>query len=172
MTTKEYFYAAYKRVCKAKGRTVDVEHAAECWRVVEMQRGDVFDEAATRLNATSEYFPTPKDWLDACKAIQGERDMAALRTRQAQYDRMTEAPRTYHCPVCLDTGFEQRHCPEPPDAEWCPICKRQKQHLYDHDYVTPCACRATNPEYQKKLDKQREAKMKRDQANERGNRAA
>jgi hypothetical protein len=171
MTIKERFFGAYKRVCKARSRTMDVEHAAECWIVVQFQHGDVFDAAATRLNATSEYFPTPKDWLDACVAVQTERDLAAIRARQTEHDAHTDE-RTFHCHVCRDTGFETRHCPLPGGTEWCPICKRQGHHLYDHTYVTPCACRAHNPEYQAKLDKQRAASLKSQQATTRRNRVA
>jgi hypothetical protein len=171
MTGKERFFAAYKRVCTAKSRALDVDHAAECWAVVQLQRGDIFDAAATRLNATSDYFPSPKDWLDACRAIQAERDLAAIRARQAQYDAHTDQ-RTFHCHVCRDTGLEPRPCPEPPNADWCPICRRQGHHLYDHIYRVPCACRETNPVYQATLDKRRAAHLKHQQMNARGTRAA
>jgi hypothetical protein len=142
---------------------VDVEHAEECWRVVETQRGDVFDAAATHLNATSEYFPAPKEWLDACRAVQGERDMVRLRDQEAAAA-VYRNERTYHCLDCLDSGLDRRTCPDPHTAEWCPMCKRMKQHLYDHGYRTPCACRESNPVIRARRDKAERERLERQQA--------
>lgn len=153
MTPKETFYAAYKRVCKARDRQIDNDHAGECWRVIQSQSASLFDFAATRLNATSTYFPSPKDWLDACRAIDGEQTAARARA----HDEAAEAyrqERTYHCLRCLDTGKEQSlHCTA---DDWCGICRRQGRHLYDHTYCRPCACRESNPVWQAYLAKLQE----------------
>ena len=166
MNARQLFDRAYARTVKAMNASLDPGHADECWKVVELQRGDVFDEAATRLNSMCQFLPRPAEWLAACKAIQAERDLARIRARQAEYDAHTDHT-TYCCHLCKDTGFERRVCPEPPNADWCPICKRQNHHLYDHTYVVPCACRPTNEAYQKRLDRQKEVRLKHQQANER-----
>jgi len=153
MTAKELFFVAYRRVCKARSRAVDTEHAAECWRVLDGIPTSLFEAVATRLNATADYFPSPKEWLDAGRHLEAERDQAILLERERiadgyRYERM------YHCPVCLDSGLEQGLRCAP--GALCGSC-RQHGHLYDHTYCRPCTCRDSNPVWQAALTRKQEA---------------
>jgi hypothetical protein len=163
MNARQLFDRAYARTVKAMNATLDPAHADECWKAVERYRGDVFDEVATRLNATCRFLPRPVEWLDACRAVQGERDMVRLREQELAAENYRRE-RTYHCLACLDSGLETIRCPTPPSADWCPTCKRMKKHLYDHTYRTPCSCRETNPVILARRDKAQRERLERQQA--------
>lgn len=139
MIPRQVFQAAYKRVCKARTRVVDIEHAEECWRVVQYRRPWMFDEVATRLNATCEFFPTPHDWVAMCETVGREHD--AKQTAR-QHRALPENPddQTYECQVCLDSGWQYFECKA---GQLCAGC-RSKGHPYDHRYVRFCVCRPTN----------------------------
>lgn len=53
------------------------------------------------------------------------------------------------CQVCLDSGWEARECTGID-------CGRRRRHQ-PHDYVTPCACRPLNRNYQEAVARGRRA---------------
>lgn len=146
MTPKQMFSAAYQRTLVATRASLDPAHFEECWRAVQAFHASMFDEAATRLNASATFLPKPAEWLEVCRAIDGERSMQEMRERAAAADAYLR-DRTYHCPVCLDTGFEYRFCSE--NRQRWPNARPTDR------YVTECECRATNPIWQKRLDARR-----------------
>lgn len=124
------------------------------------------DERIVAQPEPGESRPHARPPADALRDLHTEanRYLTRVRERQAAADSYVDR-RTYHCLACRDTGFERRLCPEPPNAGWCPICRRQGCHLYDHTWTRPCACRGSNPVFQK----QRAAHQP---ASERGKQAA
>ena len=139
VTAKDTFLKAYRRVCKARVKAVDLEHADECWRVLQGERPWLFDETATRLNATAEYFPSPREWADAYRQVAREHD---ARRTQAERQVLPADPdeRTFECRVCEDSGWQPFDCLP---GQLCSSC-RALGHLHDHRYVRQCECRATN----------------------------
>lgn len=152
MNARQSFDRAYQRTVTASGASLDRDHADECWTQVEAFAASVFDVAATRLNGASVFLPRPSEWLATCRAVQGEQDMVGLRRREVVAEGY-QRERTYHCPVCRDSGLEQGlHCVK---GALCGSCRGHAQHLYDHTYCRPCACYQTNPVIQSRLDERR-----------------
>lgn len=150
MTAKQAFTEAYRRTLAATSSTLNPEHFEECWRAVAAIPTTIFDEAASRLNATCKFMPKPSEWLDACKAVEGERYMARVREREQQAE-THRREKTYHCLRCHDSGMVTGlRCTA---DHWCDPCKNRGVQLYPHTYAMRCECRATNPTYQDYLTK-------------------
>jgi len=152
MTPREVFDAAYLRVCRAQNMLPDVEHAEECWRAVQRHPASLYDDAASRLNATCRFLPKPAEWIEACQDAADAASRAARDDDDRAWAQEAERPRTYACPTCQDTGFEPQFC-QP--GQLCSSCRRGP-HLYDHPYRTRCACSQTNPVIERRRRAQRE----------------
>lgn len=147
MTPRELFDRAYLRTCHAHQVAPDESQAAECYEVVRVYPASLYDPAATRLNGMSKWLPKPAEWLEVVSDLASARERQEREDQAAEWARQAGTPTTYHCAVCHDTGWEPGDCTA---DHWCGRCRIHKQHLYDHPYVTECACRATNPVYQEK----------------------
>lgn len=90
------------------------------------------------------------NWKPAGKVIDG-------KWERPDPDDLPE--RTYHCPVCRDSGMETGlRCAGP---SMCGPCADRGHRLYDHTYARKCSCRQTNPAYQKDIQRLQEQVGKR-----------
>jgi hypothetical protein len=152
MNAKQAFTEAYRRTLAATGGTLSPDHFEECWRVVAGIPASVFEAAATKLNASCRFLPRASEWLDACKAIEGERYMARVREQSEQAD-THRRDKTYHCLRCHDSGMEtDLRCTA---DHWCDPCKFRGTQPYPHTYARKCECRHTNPTYQDYIERLR-----------------
>jgi len=68
----------------------------------------------------------------------------------------------YYCEDCSDSGWLTFWCGETPDVERFPWlvrrrCNRNREH-YAHEWVTACPCAPTNPDVQRRLERDRRVK--------------
>ena len=151
MTSRHAFDSAYARVLAALRVSLDPRHAEECWRAAQGFAADTYDAAASRLNLTARFLPSPAEWVDACRAVVDE----LVADRQQAYadaaaSYQEQASRRYCCAICQDTGWELGPGGRPlrcMASAMCDPCARSRW-FSEHTYTRPCVCRATNPVYQ------------------------
>lgn len=151
MTAKDQFVTAYQRTVAVFGEPAEPTDGAECWRAVSDIAAEVFDDTASRLIASLKWRPKPAEWRETAKALDGERAMTKFAEFAKQADHY-RAEKTFHCPLCQDTGWEPGLCTA---ADWCHRCLDRRYRIqpgpaYTHTFVRVCLCRATNPSYQAK----------------------
>lgn len=104
---------------------------------------DAIEDSARALARSAQWFPKTSEWLSAAEEARSARALTACLPTPR------EDPWQSECDTCDDSGWETLRCRG--DA----VCGRTQGHSA-HSFAVPCACRATNRTYQRRVEQQRQ----------------
>lgn len=170
--SREEFEAQIQRMFVLRNPPADID---EWWRPFQHFAPDVFQTAVDLALENRAFFPMPAELRQDVEAVilsrRSEPEPAPdrfrpvprftfeLRNPASGVSKVIEVEREwrYHCDDCHDTARRSYWCGLRPPKGWYHVrsCDRRQEHPA-HEWVGECACKDTNPEYRRWLQRRTE----------------